>query len=210
MANIEKKKRYKKYRNSNNSQIQIDHKNEYEVKKDLYEYSKYKLNSLMERKRHIETKSLYVLQASAVLVTLYTALMGRIGSKNNIIIIIETVFYILILLSILLLLASLDDTIVSWFKHKKDKNKNNNVDKSEVKDEDSSNYLDTPEVKDIEYTLKGNYDLLRYYTLMTNAFVKSNNSGDVIAIMKVKYFHYGLRLFIGAVIMLSIIGIILA
>lgn len=176
--------------------IRRNDQNEYEVKKDLYEYSKYKLNSLMERKRHIETKSLYVLQASAVLVTLFTALMGSRANKNNIIIIMETIFYALILFSMISLLISLDDTVVSWFKHKKDKANNN--------------YLDTPEVKDIEDTLQYNYDLLRYYSLMTDAFVKSNNSGDVITIMKVKYFHYGLRLFIGAVIVLSMMGIILA
>lgn len=196
MANRKKKKQDKKYINSNNSQIQIDFQNEYEVKKDLYEYSKCKLNSLMERKRHVETKSLYVLQASAVLVTLFTALMGGMANKNIIIIIMEILFYTLILFSMFSLLVSLDDNIVSWVKHKEDK--------------DNNNYLDTPEVRDIESTLQDNYDLLRYYRLMTNAFAKSNNSGDVITIMKVKYFHYGLRLFIGAVMMLLIMGIILA
>lgn len=123
---------------------------EIEVKKDIYEYSQHSLDSLFERKRHIEIKSLYVLQASAVLVTLFTTLLGIISTKIKYSIYMTIgiiLFYILILIAILSLLVALDDTIASWIKPKKEK--------------DKFNFLNPPEVDDIMATLKENYDLIR-------------------------------------------------
>lgn len=193
------KKELEKLNKKVNNLNEVKNQSEVEVKKDIYEYSQRSLDSLFERKRHIEIKSLYVLQASAVLVTLFTTLFGIINTKINYsvyMIVGIVMFYILILIAILCLLIALDDTIARWFKPKNEK--------------DNFTFLNPPQVDDIITALKENYDLTRYYTLMSKAIKKSIKSGDIINKVKVKYFHIGVRVFITSVVVVIFLGILVA
>ncbi|OOM75488.1 hypothetical protein [Clostridium sp. BL-8] len=206
-----------------NNQAELD------IRKDIYDHSRNYLDSLLERKRHIEIKSLYVLQASAALVTLFTALLTPVKVQYSIPMKIAIfAFYALILVAIIFLLIVLDDTIANSKlirkicfgkddadeKIEKNKDKLNeesnqaNIDSKNKKNND--NFLNLPRSRGILEKMNGNYDLIFYYRKMTKALDKSINSGHKITTIKTKFFHLGIRVFIAAVVVVISLGILIA
>jgi len=96
----------------------IRDKKENELYKEIYTYANNKLEQLHERKRHIEIKSLYVLQATAVVVTLFTALLNYCGELPEQLSWLSSLgifsFYVVVAITIFFLISSLNDGIVTW------------------------------------------------------------------------------------------------
>lgn len=85
----------------------------------VYEYAVNQYESLLERKRHIEIKTLYLLQIIVVLVTLFVGIVNSLVSSEIKIIILQSVFYIAALIALVLAIISLNDNINIWFSGKK-------------------------------------------------------------------------------------------
>ncbi|MEG0563181.1 hypothetical protein [Anaerorhabdus sp.] len=86
--------------------------------KEIYDYSFSNLEGLKNSKRHLEIKSLYVLQATALLLTLFLALDN--SATSVVLICLKMVFYLVIAFTVLLLLLGLNDSILSIFGLNKD------------------------------------------------------------------------------------------
>jgi len=170
-------------------------KNNGEVKKELYNYAVKKLEMRHESKRHVEIKSLYILQASTVLITLFTGLLAYSDNVNQCfkipILILKFLFYILAALSILSLLISLDDTIANWFKKGKD-----------------GLYQDTLEADEILDAI--NKHNKSFFDNIIIDLSKSSKSANRIIEVKDRFMKFGMRLFIFSLAVLVILGIIIA
>jgi hypothetical protein len=91
-----------------------------DILKEIYDYSLKELEIVLERKHHLEIKSLYVLQPTAVLIALFLGFIDKMG--NDIIgvqeiqvIILRDCFYVTIVITLILLLLALNDSIINYF-----------------------------------------------------------------------------------------------
>lgn len=175
-----------------NRQVNVqgqEQKKESEQKKRLekiYVYSMDVLNIKLERKHHLEIKSLYILQATAILITLFVGFQDNISNNLSIqqqanFIFFRNSFYITILVSLVALLLSLFDKISGQF-------------------------------QDVQYPSVLYYDYPRYtilkefYEEQVKYISNSIESVDSIIKKKIKIHSIGLIFFIIAVILLIIIG----
>lgn len=86
--------------------------------KEIYDYALNLLDIKLERKHHLEIKSLYVLQATAILITLFLGFKDKIGNglnSNQLVqfIVLRDLFFISVGVTLVSLLLALLDKIVS-------------------------------------------------------------------------------------------------
>lgn len=82
-----------------------------EIIDEIYKHSINQLENTKQIKRHVEIKSLYLLQATAILLTLFSALGPH--SNNTVNIFFEIIFYFVIVGTVIILLLSLNDTLIN-------------------------------------------------------------------------------------------------
>jgi hypothetical protein len=161
----------------------------------IYSFSKQKIESKLQTKAHLENKCMNLLQASAVLITLFVGIMSFKQDitleLQSIIVKIEYAFFLTLLITIITLLLSLDDSIANWYKREKE-----------------GLYEDTKKPSEI-LNLSEN-DMKHYFENMIKDFSKSIESVDRIMEKKNKYFNRALRLFILSLIVLVLMGTIIA
>lgn len=159
---------------------------------ELYNYSVKLLEMKLERKRHLEIKCLYVLQAAAILVTLYLGLVDKINvvttNSTVLVVILKILFYLAIAITLFLLLISLNDGITNFFKPK-----------------EAGAFRDTilPELIMNEHPEDTVDD---FHENLIRDFSQSIASADDIIEVKTRLFNKAVTTFIIAVIILIILG----
>lgn len=177
--------------------------------KEIYDYSLHELDSLYERKRHIEIKSLYTLQASAIVITLFSTLIKFTDIPSYISIILIFAFYCVMVFGVFLLLLSLKDTILKYclIRHIVDK-----LDKTSVginvkgiKDADKK-YIETPR----PYKLLKYENIQKHYKDMAYSISRSIYSLNRINIAKDLLLKMGLDSFVISICIVILLGILVA
>lgn len=156
--------------------------------KEIYDFSIKAVEIKLERKHHLEIKSLYILQATAVLITLFVGFQDTIGNISDSklqanYIFFRNGFYLCILISLVALLLSLIDALTGQFKDFQHPRKL---------------YFET----DVDQTIK------EYYVRQIEYLIISIDSIDTITSKKAKLFSIGVSFFVFAVFLLLIIGFI--
>lgn len=200
---------------------------EEELLSEIYTYSKEKLSELHERKRHIEIKTLYVLQASVIIVTLFTILLKYCDKFTGIFVTISHVFigifYIVLTLSVIVLLFALNDNIsklkfIKWkFRDIFEQMDNDyEIYKITTKTEENDDikkgeYIETPYVIDLlNMSKKNKCNKTIYFKRLCKQYHLSIYSADKINIVKNYCFVFGTKLFIVALIIIISLGILIA
>jgi hypothetical protein len=96
-----------------------EQKNEAKLK-EIYDFALKSLDTKLERKHHFEVKTLYILQATAILITLFVGFQDKISDKLNTLqqinfIFFRNGFFISIAITLVALLASLFDMLFGKF-----------------------------------------------------------------------------------------------
>ncbi|MBU3176672.1 hypothetical protein KPL47_09835 [Clostridium estertheticum] len=193
---------------------------EIEHYKEVYEYAQKELDDLVERKRHIEIKILYLLQACALVITLFTALIGYIINDDFMYIkfssYLVVVFYIAIALSVICLVISLDDTLASWkftkslfliiYKTNMDKELKEVYEDGETiglhKEAPTSKLLLEVDINEIGKR--------SYYRRIIKSFIRSTMTSRTLLLCKNMYFTFALKLFVTSIILVIALGILVA
>lgn len=153
--------------------------------KEIYDFGLKSLDTKLERKHHFEIKTLYILQATAILITLFVGFQDKISDKLTAVqqmnfIFFRNSFYIAIGITLLSLLGSLFDAIFTKF-------------------------IDFKSPKTLVEHYR-NYDKITYYEQQIEYFTKSIDSVDKIISQKVVVFNIGILFFFIAIILLISIG----
>lgn len=156
--------------------------------KEIYDFSIKALETKLERKHHLEIKSLYILQATAVLITLFVGFQDKIGNITDSklqanYIFFRNGFYTCILVSLVALLLSLIDALTGKFK-------------------------DFQHPYKLYYQSDVNQTVKEYYVKQIDYLIEAINSVDIIIAKKVRFFNIGVSFFVFAVCLLLIIGFI--
>jgi hypothetical protein len=156
--------------------------------KEIYDYSIKNLEINIDRKHHFEIKSLYILQATAILVTLFVGFKDKITDNLSNVqlanyIFIRNLFYLAILITLITLLLSLFDAIFGKFEDIQD-----------------------PKVLYYEYPIKTT--LKEYYEEQVKLFSISINSSKKILGKRIIFYNIGLISFIFSVVLLILIGFV--
>lgn len=153
--------------------------------KEIYDFGLKSLDTKLERKHHFEIKALYILQATAILITLFVGFQDKISDKlTNLqqinFIFFRNGFYIAIGVTLVALLGSLFDAIFTKF-------------------------IDFKSPKTLKEYYQ-NYNMTTYYEQQIEYITKSIESVDKIVSQKVFVFNIGIIFFFVAILLLISIG----
>lgn len=169
-----------------------------ELINDVFNYAQSMYEDIMSRKQHIEIKILSVLQATAILTALYSAVCGVYVIDDNELLfqikVLSIIFYCLSSIAILVLLLALDDKI----KHK-------------IFKKHSGFFRETKPPKELLEIIINSDEKMDRTEILEKLIVDydtSIQSGKDILIEKDKFLIYGVRFFIYAIMTLIIIGIV--
>lgn len=156
--------------------------------KEIYDFALKSLDTKLERKHHFEVKALYILQATAILITLFVGFQDRISNKLTTLQLINYIFfrngfYITIAITLVALLASLFDLFFGKF-------------------------VDMQSPKTLKEHYQG-YNNSIYYEHQIEYLTDSINSVDKIIGRKIIVFDVGIFFFFSAIMLLICIGFII-
>lgn len=169
---------------------------------EIYQYALKQLEQMYDRKRHIETKGLYLLQGQMIVVTIYLAIIPK-GELNLIKKIILIVLLVIMIISIFFtILVQRDDILKYGFVKKMMKEKYDVVIKDEA-------FHDLPSVDNIIKHVKEMRSAKEFYERISKSINTSINGIDNVNYAKNHYLNKAIIWFLLALFIISIVGIVI-
>ena len=152
-----------------------------EFLEELYEYSLKELSIKLERKRHLETKALSVLQATAILISLFLGFDSKLinsfsGVKLGKLIILKIIFYMTVAITLVLLLLALNDKVANLFGKNRNKQLKDLPSSEEILDdysEDDVKSFQEKMIRNISDTIKCVDNIIYIKNLLFNFALNS-------------------------------------
>lgn len=167
----------------------------------IYSYALGQIEQLHQRKRHIETKALYLLQGQMIVVTIYLAINW--GTDNNDIntIILKGVALLILIISMVFTVIVQKDNILSYKFVKRKLKKKYHI---EVKKEE---FEDMPQVNSMLNSIKSKRCSRNFFEQMIGKIQISIDSIDNINIAKNYYLNLSIDIFIISIICIGLLKI---